>query len=231
VCSLYHQVCSLVSLCSVKFLENNFLLLWNSFSSLVCTFLHCTLREWILWYYWCWVCDETKREGTPGSIKAPAAAHSPRPHSPLQKKASKAGPPAMAMGFFLLKLWHLDQQGSPHASCKSHCTCGPTNRGLSDDHAFKQGTVRAQLSGFLEEGEDDYCDPNSIACLTSKQDLSAIILGLLLLLGILCFCVDARCLLALEFNYLCFLTLVFISGGIFSKWCENKIVCNLWKKV
>lgn len=104
VCSVYHQVCSLVSLCSVKFLENNFLFLWNSFSSLVCTFLHCTLREWILWYYWCWVCDETKREGTPGSIKAPAAAHSPRPHSPLQKKASQAGPTAMAMGFFLLKL-------------------------------------------------------------------------------------------------------------------------------
>jgi hypothetical protein len=86
---------------------------------------------------------------------------------------------------------------------------------LSDDHAFKQGTVQAQLSGFLEEGEDDYCDPNSIACLTSKQDLSAIILGLLLLLGILCFCVDARSLLALECNHLCFLTLVFYLWGIF----------------
>jgi hypothetical protein len=90
---------------------------------------------------------------------------------------------------------------------------------LSDDHALKQGTVRAQLSGFLEKGEDDCCDPNSIACLTSKQDLSAIILGLLLLLGILCFCVDAQSLLALECNHLCFLTLVFFLslGDFFSK--------------
>ncbi len=207
VCSVYHHVCSLVSLCSVKFLENNFVFLWNSFSSLVCTFLHCTRRAWILWYYWCWVCDETKREGTPGSIKAPAAAHSPRPYSPTAKKSFRGWYPSNGHGILPVETSHLDQQGSPHASSKSHCTC-PINRGLSGDHAFKQGTVRAQLSGFLEEGEDDCCDPNSIACLTSKQDLSAIILGLLLLLGILCFCVDAQSLLALECNHLCFLTLV-----------------------
>jgi len=86
---------------------------------------------------------------------------------------------------------------------------------LSDDHAFKQGTVRAQLSGFLEEGEDGCCDPNSIACLTSKQDLSAIILGLLLLLGILYFCVDAQSLLALECNHLLLFDSCFYLWGIF----------------
>jgi hypothetical protein len=36
--------------------------------------------------------------------------------------------------------------------------------------------------------------------------------------------------LALEFNYLCFLNLVFISGGFFSKWCEKKISVQLVKK-
>lgn len=101
VCSVYHQVCSLVSLCSVKFLENKF--------------LHCTLREWILWYYWCWVCDETKREGTPGSIKAPAAAHSPRPYSPTAKKSFRGWSPSNGHGILPVATSHLDQQVSAHA--------------------------------------------------------------------------------------------------------------------
>lgn len=130
------------------------------------------------------------------------------------KKSFTGWFPSNGHGILPVVTWHLDQQGSPHASCKSHCTC-PTNRGLSDDHAFKQGTVRAQMSGFLEEGEDDCCDPNSIACLTSKQDLSAIILGLLLLLGILYFCVDAQSLLALECNHLLLFDSCFYLWGIF----------------